>query len=230
MKILLIEDEKKVASFIHQGLSESEYEVEVAHDGDTGLEKATGQDYDMFIIDWLLPGISGVEICRRIRQEKPHVPILMLTAKDTISDKVEGLESGADDYLTKPFAFEELKARIKALLRRKELGGAVEQILTIDDLEVDVISRKVFRGGKEILLSNREFDMLVYFLKNKNKIITRKDLAKAVWNIDFNTGTNFVEVYINYLRKKLDTGSGKPLILTIRGAGYIMREEGDENN
>ena len=230
MKILLIEDEKKVANFIQQGLSETGFEIDVASDGEIGLQMIHTNAYDVIILDWLLPGKSGIEVCREIRKLDASLPVLMLTAKDTIDDKVVGLESGADDYLTKPFAFEELIARIRALYRRKQITLVDDKDLVIEDLRVNPITRKVYRGGEEIFLSTKEFELLLYFLRHKNRIITRKMLAEAVWKIDFDTGTNFVEVYINYLRKKLDTGSRKPLILTIRGAGYIMKEESGENN
>lgn len=222
MRLLLIEDDKKVASFIVKGLTESGYAVDVSHDGKKGLDMASENSYDLVILDWMLPGMDGLKICSRIREFSKDIPILFLTAKETALDKVAGLDAGADDYLTKPFSFIELLARIRALLRR---GSRAVDKLAIDDLELNVAERKVQRGGRTIELSNKEFAILEYLLRNKNRLINRATLTEHVWNIDFDRGTNLVDVYINYLRKKLDTGSRKPLIHTVRGAGYILKEE-----
>ncbi len=230
MKILVIEDERKVANFIRQGLSESGHSVEVAVDGESGLKLAREKMFDIIILDWLLPGMPGITVCRKIREFDSQIPILMLTARGTTEDKITGLDSGADDYLTKPFAFEELKARIRALSRRAPFSRKESSILTFRDIWVDLLTRRVFRGEREIFLSNKEYELLVYFLKHQNQVITRKQLAKDVWKIDFETGTNFVEVYITYLRKKLGSSKQKPLILTLRGAGYMIKGDPGEND
>lgn len=222
MRLLLVEDDKKVASFIVKGLTESGYAVDVRYDGRSGLEAAEMESYDLIILDWMLPVMDGIMVCQKIREFSKDIPILFLTAKETTLDKVTGLDAGADDYLTKPFSFIELLARIRALMRR---GTRALDRLTIDDLEVNVTERKVLRGGKPIELSNKEFAILEYLLRNKNRLINRAALTEHVWNIDFDRGTNLIDVYINYIRKKLDVGSRKPLIHTVRGAGYILKEE-----
>lgn len=222
MRLLLIEDDKKVAAFIVKGLTESGYSIEVRHDGRSGLKTAEEESYDLIILDWMLPGIDGITVCKKIREFSKDIPILFLTAKETPSDKVQGLDAGADDFLSKPFAFMELLARIRALLRR---GTRTVDKLVVDDLEIHVNERRVVRGGKPIELSNKEFAILEYMVRNKNRLINRASLTEHVWNIDFDRGTNLIDVYINYLRKKLDVGSRKPLIHTVRGAGYILKEE-----
>lgn len=221
MRILLIEDDRKVASFIQRGLSEAGYAVDVVHDGRSGQTQAEVENYDLLIVDWMLPNKDGVSVCRDLRSRGYHVPILILTARETIHDRVTGLDAGADDYLTKPFAFNELLARIRALLRR---GTRALDIFTVDDLEMNLSERRVTRGGQWIELSNREFSILEYLLRNKNRLVTRTSLTEHVWDIHFDRGTNIVDVYINYLRKKIDTGTRKPLIHTLRGAGYILKE------
>ncbi len=225
MRLLLIEDDKKVAAFIVKGLTESGYVVDVRHDGRSGLEATQEESYDLIILDWMLPGIDGITVCKKIREFSKNIPILFLTAKETPSDKVKGLDAGADDFLSKPFAFMELLARIRALLRR---GTRTLDKLFIDDLEINVNERKVVRGGKTIELSNKEFAILEYMVRNKNRLINRATLTEHVWNIDFDRGTNLIDVYINYLRKKLDVGSRKQLIHTVRGAGYVLKEETHE--
>jgi two-component system copper resistance phosphate regulon response regulator CusR len=221
MRLLVIEDDKKVASFIVKGLTESGYAVDVKHDGRSGLEAATVEPYDLIIIDWMLPEIDGIAVCKGIRKKSEQIPILFLTAKETVLDKVTGLDAGADDYLTKPFSFMELLARIRTLLRR---GTRTVEQLAIGDLEMIVAERKVFRGGRLVELSNKEFAILEYLLRNKNRLVTRATLTEHVWNINFDRGTNLIDVYINYLRRKLDVGDRKPLIHTVRGAGYILKE------
>lgn len=221
MRLLLIEDDKKVASFISKGLSENGFVVEVRYDGRSGLEAFELDPYDLVIVDWMLPEMDGVAVCRAIRERSAHVPILFLTVKDRVEDKVTGFDAGADDYVTKPFSFLELLARIRALLRRRY--APVEK-LVVDDLEMRVAERIVQRGGEEIELSNKEFAILEYFLRNPSRLITRAALADHVWNIDFDRGSNVIDVYINYLRNKLKCGSGKPLIHTVRGAGYILKD------
>lgn len=222
MRLLLIEDDKKVAAFIVKGLTESGYAVDVRYDGRSGLETAEEESYDLVILDWMLPGIDGITVCKKIREFSKDIPILFLTAKETPSDKVQGLDAGADDFLSKPFSFMELLARIRALLRR---GTRTVDKLVVDDLEINVNERKVLRGGKPIDLSNKEFAILEYMVRNKNRLINRATLTEHVWNIDFDRGTNLIDVYINYLRKKLDVGSRKQLIHTVRGAGYILKDE-----
>ena len=222
MRLLLIEDDKKVAAFIVKGLTESGYAVDVRYDGRSGLETAEEESYDLVILDWMLPGIDGITVCKKIREFSKDIPILFLTAKETSSDKVQGLDAGADDFLSKPFSFMELLARIRALLRR---GTRTVDKLVVDDLEINVNERKVLRGGKPIDLSNKEFAILEYMVRNKNRLINRATLTEHVWNIDFDRGTNLIDVYINYLRKKLDVGSRKQLIHTVRGAGYILKDE-----
>lgn len=222
MRLLLIEDDKKVAAFIVKGLTESGYAVDVRYDGRSGLETAEEESYDLVILDWMLPGIDGITVCKKIREFSKDIPILFLTAKETPSDKVQGLDAGADDFLSKPFSFMELLARIRALLRR---GTRTVDKLVVDDLEINVNERKVLRGGIPIDLSNKEFAILEYMVRNKNRLINRATLTEHVWNIDFDRGTNLIDVYINYLRKKLDVGSRKQLIHTVRGAGYILKDE-----
>lgn len=222
MRLLLVEDDKKVASFIVKGLTESGYAVDVRYDGRSALERAEEEPYDLIILDWMLPVMDGITVCKKIREFSKDVPILFLTAKETAFDKVAGLDAGADDYLSKPFSFMELLARIRALLRR---GSRTADKLSVDDLEINVAERKVLRGGKQIDLSNKEFAILEYLVRNKNRLINRATLTEHVWNIDFDRGTNLIDVYINYIRKKLDIGSRKQLIHTVRGAGYILKEE-----
>lgn len=221
MRLLLVEDDSKVASFLAKGLSENGYAVEVRPDGQSGLEVFETDSFDLVIVDWMLPEMDGVTVCKEIRKRSSRVPILFLTVKDAVADKVTGFDAGADDYVTKPFSFLELLARIRALLRR---GNATIEEFQVDDLEVNVSERRVRRGGESIDLSNKEFSILEYFLRHKNRLITRAVLIDHVWNINFDRGSNVVDVYINYLRKKLDCGSRRPLIHTVRGAGYILKD------
>ncbi len=223
MKILLIEDEKKVASFIKKGLEEEYYTVDVAYDGKEGLRLAFGEDYDLMIMDVMLPIKDGFTILKEIRAEKISTPVLMLTAKDTIENKVEGLDSGADDYLTKPFAFEELLARIRALLRRNENSKSVE--LKAADLTLDTQSHKVIRSGVEITLTPKEYSILEYLLRHKNHVVSRTLLSEHVYDYHFDSDTNVIDVYINKLRNKIDRQFDNPLLHTIRGVGYILKEK-----
>jgi two-component system copper resistance phosphate regulon response regulator CusR len=224
MNILLIEDEPKVAAFIKKGLEEQLNNVSVAYDGSVGCKMALENDYDLIILDVVLPHINGMEVCKLVRQLKKEVPILMLSALDTVNDKVQGLENGADDYLTKPFHFEELLARIKALNRRKDLvlPGTIYQV---SDLEMDCYKKTVSRKGKIILLSAKEFTLLEVLMANKNRVLSRIYIAEAVWGISFNRGTNLIDVYINYLRSKVDKGYEKQLIHTVIGMGYIIKDQ-----
>jgi heavy metal response regulator len=223
MRVLLVEDERKIASFIKRGLKEERYIVDVAHEGDNGLYLAEINPYDLIILDVMLPGKDGMAVCKELRKNKIDAPILMLTAKDRITDKVQGLNSGADDYLTKPFSFVEFLARVRALLRRKKTDKAT--ILKIADLEIDQLTHKVKRKDKEIQLSSKEYALLEYFMLNANQIITRTMISEHVWNENFDSFTNVIDVYVNYLRKKIDKGFKKQLIHTIRGAGYILTQK-----
>jgi two-component system copper resistance phosphate regulon response regulator CusR len=223
MNILLIEDEPKVAAFIKKGLEEQLNHVTMAYDGNMGAKIALEQDFDLIILDVVLPYISGLEVCKQIRKLKKEVPILMLSALGTVNDKVEGLENGADDYLVKPFHFKELLARIRALDRRRSmvLPGTVYKVA---DLEMDVFRKTVTRNGEVILLTVKEFTLLEVLMCNKNRVLSRVYIAEAVWGINFNRGTNLIDVYINYLRSKIDKGYPKQLIHTIIGMGYLIKE------
>jgi len=223
MRILIVEDEKKVADFIKRGLKEEGYSVDVAYDGEEGYFQATSNEYDAIILDLMLPKMDGITLCKRLRTERISTPILMLTAKDSVKDKVTGLDAGANDYLTKPFAFEELLARVRALLRKSET--AVPTKLQIGDLILDLLTHKVSRAGKEIALTNKEYALLEYLMRNTGSIVTRTMISEHVWDINFDTFSNVIDVYVNYLRKKIDKGHKKKLIHTIRGRGYIIKEQ-----
>jgi two-component system copper resistance phosphate regulon response regulator CusR len=224
MNILLAEDEPKVADFIRKGLKEQSFHVEVVYDGLFGEKMALENEYDLAILDVILPGISGLELCRRIRRFKPDMPILLLTALATTRDKVAGFESGADDYLVKPFHFDELLARVKALARRKLLSPP-GIIYHLGDLEVDAYKKTARRAGKEIVLTAKEFSLLELLIVNKNRVLSRTFIAETVWGIDYDRGTNLIDVYINYLRSKIDKGFGSSLIHTVIGMGYVLKEE-----
>jgi len=223
MRILVVEDEKKVARFIQQGLEEEHYSVDVAHDGERGAVMAETQVYDLLILDVMLPIINGLEITRRLRDSKLTTPILMLTAKTATEDKVAGLDSGADDYLTKPFAFAELLARVRSLLRRGSLEKST--LLTCADLELDTITHKARRSGKQIDLTAKEYALLEYFLRNKDRVLSRTIISEHIWDYNFDTGTNLIDVYVNHLRNKIDSTFDKRLIHTVRGVGYVLRED-----
>jgi heavy metal response regulator len=222
MHILVVEDEKKVASFIQRGLEAEHYSVDVAFDGDTGLTQLFDGEYDLAIFDVMLPKRDGLAMVQEVRKRGMHLPILLLTARDTLADKVAGLDQGADDYLTKPFAFEELLARVRALLRR----GASTQpaLLILADLSLDPVSRQVTRAGKKVDLTAKEFALLEFFLRNPGRVLSRALIAQHVWGVDFDTFTNVIDVYVKYLRKKIDAEFEPKLIHTIRGAGYVLRE------
>ncbi|WMJ74936.1 response regulator transcription factor [Cytophagaceae bacterium ABcell3] len=222
MKILVVEDEPKVASFIKKGLEEELHEVEVAYDGFVGKEMALSNSFDLLILDINLPHMNGIDLCKTIRKENVKVPILMLTALGTTDNKVLGLESGADDYLVKPFEFRELVARVRALSRRSAQEDS--KVYKIADLEMDPSAKVVKRSGKQIDLTAKEFSLLEYLLKNKGKVISRVDIAEKVWDIKFDTGTNVIDVYINFLRKKIDKGFSPKLIHTLVGMGYVLKE------
>jgi DNA-binding response OmpR family regulator len=221
MKILVIEDESKVANFIRKGLEQSGYEVDVAADGEEGFDKFRAVDYDLVLLDLMLPKITGWELIPLLRKRKPTLPILAVTAKTEVEDRVQGLNLGCDDYLVKPFSFAELLARIQVQLRRGVALGTAE--LRVADLVLDPLKRKVPRAGKHIDLSNKEFALLEYLLRNKDEIVTRSMIIKNVWDSSFDSLTNVVDVYINYLRNKVDRDFDQQLIQTVRGVGYALR-------
>lgn len=223
MRILLVEDDKKVASFIHKGLEEEGYAVDVAADGEAGVLMGLDRLHDLIILDVMLPKKPGFQVLRELRQGSVATPVLLLTARDTVEDKVLGLDAGADDYLTKPFAFAELLARVRALLRRRAEARASK--LQIADLVLDPATRSVARGGEPITLTNREFALLEYFLRNPGRVLSRSMIADHVWDYNFDTGTNVIDVYVNYLRKKIDAGREPKLLHTVRGAGYVLKAE-----
>ncbi len=222
-RILIIEDEEGLAEFLELELKYEGYEVEVAYDGRQGLELATKQDYHVILLDLMLPGLNGIEVCRRLRMTK-DTPIIMLTARDSVMDRVVGLDSGADDYVVKPFAIEELLARIRVILRREEKKQAKPLVLTFKDLELDLESRMLKRGESFIELTNKEFELLSVFMKNANRVLTREILLDQVWGYDSVVETNVVDVYVRYLRNKLNAEDKEQYIQTVRGAGYVMRE------
>lgn len=220
MRILVIEDEKKIADFIKRGLQEEGYAVDVAGDGEAGYMMIHDNEYDVVVLDLLLPKMDGIALCKKIRKEKIDVPIIMLTAKTSVDDRVTGLDSGANDYLTKPFAFEELLARIRALLRK---GPYRLTKLQAADIELDLLTHKVTRAGKEITLTSKEYALLEFLMRNQNSLVTRTMIAEHVWDVNFDTYTNIIDVYINYLRNKIDHGFDQKVIHTVRGRGYILK-------
>jgi heavy metal response regulator len=220
MRILVIEDEKKVASFIKKGLEEEHYAVDTAYDGEIGLYMADVNEYDLIVLDLMIPKIDGLEVLKRIRSGKNNVPILILTAKDTVEDIVKGLDSGCDDYLTKPFNFMVFLARIRALLRREKIEK--EPLIKIGDLTLSPVTHKVTRSGSEIELTSKEYALLEYFIRNPDRVLTRTMISEHVWDYHFDSLTNVVDVYVNYLRKKIDKDFEPKLIHTIRGVGYIL--------
>ncbi|BDE86277.1 MULTISPECIES: response regulator transcription factor [Intestinimonas] len=223
-KILLIEDEEKLARMVELELRYEGYEVEKAFDGRTGLDRALSGEHELILLDIMLPALSGMEVLRRLRRES-QVPVIMLTARDTVVDKVSGLDSGADDYITKPFAIEELLARIRAALRKRPAAPADAPLLTCGSLVMDVERHTVEVDGRGVELTRREFDLLHYLLENKGKVISRESLLDNVWGFDFVGETNAVDVYIRFLRSKIDEQFGVKLIHTVRGVGYVIREE-----
>jgi DNA-binding response OmpR family regulator len=222
MKILVVEDEHKIANSIKKGLEQESFTVDVAYDGNVGYDYASSACYDLIILDLMMPGLNGLEICKKLRSEKNNTPILILTAKDQLQDKVNGLNSGADDYLTKPFAFEELLARVKALRRRPK--NIIESVFCIDDLTLDTNNFELSRAGKIIALSAKEYSLLEYLFRNQNKTLTKEQIISHVWDYDANILPNTVEVYMAYLRHKIDKAFPKssPLIHTVRGFGYKL--------
>lgn len=222
MRLLVVEDEIHLQNIVKKRLQKAGYSVDACGDGRDALDYLSATPYDAVILDIMLPGMSGTEVLKTIRRQGNHVPVLFLTARDGIEDRVEGLDCGADDYLVKPFAFEELLARIRVMLRRNT--GVSTDELVLADLRVDVGSHTVARGGRQIELSAKEFSMLEYLMRNRGRVLSREQIEQHVWDFDYEGGSNMVDVYIRYLRKKLDEGYGKKLIHTVRGAGYVMRE------
>ncbi|WP_113664078.1 response regulator transcription factor [Pedobacter nanyangensis] len=224
MNLLLVEDEPNVVSVVVRGLAAEGFKVSVAPDGHTGEKMALGNHFDLIILDIMLPGINGLELCKIIKKEKPNVPIIMLTALGSTENVVAGLDNGADDYLIKPFKFAELFARIRMLLRRYSGSVNPDQIISISDLQINLTAKNVKRGENEITLTATEYRLLEFLAKNKSKILSRIDILENVWDIDFNLGTNVVDVYVNYLRKKIDKNSDQKLIHTAVGLGYVLKE------
>ena len=223
MRILIVEDEKKVSSFIKKGMEEEYYTVDTAFDGKDGLKLASSEDYDLIIMDVMLPFMDGNAVTHELRKRNINIPILMLTVNDSIKDKVKGLDSGADDYLTKPFAFEELLARVRALLRRNEKSKSTK--ISAGDIVLDLESHRVLKNDKEIILTPKEYAILEYLIKNKNKVVSRTRLIEHTYDYHFDTETNIIDVYINKVRNKVFDNSDNPLIKTIRGIGYIIKDE-----
>lgn len=221
MRILLAEDEAKVASFLARGLEAEGHAVEVAADGETALSRLTGETFDLAILDVGLPRRDGLSVLGEIRRLQRRLPVLVLTARDSVADRVAGLDAGADDYLSKPFAFDELLARVRALLRRG--SAAAPSVLQIADLRLDPATREVTRAGRRIELTAREFALLEYFLRHPGRVLSRARIAENVWGTSYDTFTNVIDVYVNYLRKKVDAGFEPRLLHTVRGAGYVLR-------
>lgn len=224
ISILLVEDEKKIAETLKKGLEEQNYQVEIAGDGDTGRLLFDNQNYDLILLDINLPGMNGYELLQHIRGVNQQVPVLMLTALSSTEDKIEGFNSGADDYIVKPFDFAELVVRIRALIKRAQQAAPVGKSLRINDLVINLDSKEVSRAGKPIQLTAKEFQLLEYMIRNKNRVVSRADIALNVWDIDFDTGTNVIDVYVNFLRKKIDRDYEQKLIHTQVGMGYVLKE------
>lgn len=223
MRVLLVEDEPGIAQFVRQGLVEAGYAVDIAPDGRAGLDYALAAEYDIIVLDILLPEMDGLKLLPILRSQGIKIPVLLLTARDTVEDRVKGLDAGADDYLYKPFAFSELLARLRALLRRPPLQ--VDTILQVGDLQMDVANREVSRAGKIIDLSPREFTLLEYLMRHPRQVLTRDRITEHIWNFDFYGDSNVVDVYIGYLRRKIDRGFDPPLLHTVRGVGYRLSVE-----
>jgi two-component system, OmpR family, copper resistance phosphate regulon response regulator CusR len=224
MKILIVEDEPKVASFIKKGLEENNYEAEVAYDGLMAEKLVRSNQYDLFILDIIIPGINGLELCKRLKLINSNIPVLMLTALGTTDDKIIGFEAGASDYLVKPFEFRELLARVKVLLKRPDQTQKITNTLIVGDIELDLERKVVRRGNTNIDLTAKEFSLLEYFMRNSGRVLSRVDIAEKVWDIKFDFGTNVVDVYVNFLRKKIDKGFDKKMIHTRVGFGYVFGE------
>lgn len=221
-KILIIEDESNISDFVKMELEYEGYEAEISEDGKEGLMKALREDYDLIVLDLMLPGISGLEVCRRLKKEK-DIPVIMLSAKDSVMDKVAGLQIGADDYIAKPFAIEELIARIQVIFRRTE--KVKSNIIKFKDLSIQLESRTVMKNEEKINLTNKEYELLILLLNNKGKVVTRDNILNEVWGYDYDAGTNVVDVYVSYLRNKLDEKNKEAYIETVRAVGYIISEK-----
>ena len=221
-KILIIEDESNISDFVKMELEYEGYEAEISEDGKEGLIKALREDYDLIVLDLMLPGISGLEVCRRLKKEK-DIPVIMLSAKDSVMDKVAGLQIGADDYIAKPFAIEELIARIQVIFRRTE--KVKSNIIKFKDLSIQLESRTVMKNEEKINLTNKEYELLILLLNNKGKVVTRDNILNEVWGYDYDAGTNVVDVYVSYLRNKLDEKNKAAYIETVRAVGYIISEK-----
>src|SRR5436309_12638099 len=224
MRILVVEDDRKVASFIRKGLEEEGHAVEVAADGDEAVERAAdGSAWDLVVLDVMLPKRDGFSVLKALRADGMKAPVLMLTARDAVSDRVAGLDSGADDYLTKPFAFEELLARVRALLRRG--GDRASAVLRVGDLTLDPATREVRRGTRRVSLTAREYTLLEYFMRSAGRVLSRPMLAQHVWGLDFDSESNVVDVYVGYLRRRIEASGERKLLHTVRGAGYVLKDE-----
>ncbi|NUO08304.1 MAG: heavy metal response regulator transcription factor [Candidatus Brocadia sp.] len=223
MRILVVEDEKKLAAYIKKGLEENHFAADVSNDGEDGLFMLNTNEYDLVILDILLPGKNGLEIVREARKNGKKMPVILLTAKDAVEDKARGLDLGADDYLVKPFSFIELMARIRALLRRGKVNYQIQ--LTVADLMLDMAAHRLYRNGQPIDLTNKEFALLEFFMRNLNTVLTRTQIAEHVWDYNFDSLTNVIDVFVNRLRNKIDKDRVHKLIHTIKGVGYIMKDE-----
>jgi heavy metal response regulator len=226
MRVLVVEDERRIADFIRKGLSEQGYAVDVASDGEEALDWATAAEFDTIVLDIMLPVRDGIEVCRLLRKKGVRTPILMLTARDAVEDRVLGLDSGADDYLVKPFAFAELLARLRALSRREPT--ALSAVLRVGDLTLDTTTREARRKELPILLTNREYALLEYLMRHPNQVLTRTMIAEHVWNYDFDNATNVIDVHVRNLRRKIDEPYVNKLIQTVRGAGYRISDRGSQ--
>ncbi|MCU0355343.1 MAG: response regulator transcription factor [Cytophagales bacterium] len=224
-RVLIVEDEEKVAQFIKKGLETQPFAADIALDGQEGKDRIDRQAYDLAILDVNLPLVDGLELCAYVRQKQPQMPVLMLTALGTTADKLAGFDAGADDYLVKPFDFMELLARVRALLKRSQRQADDAEVLRVADLELNLQSKEARRGGAEIKLTAREYTLLEYLMRNQGRVVSRVDIAENVWDIGFDTGTNYVDVYINYLRTKIDKNAPVKLIHTVVGLGYMMKEK-----
>lgn len=224
MKILVVEDEPKVAAFIKKGLEENHFEADIAYDGKTAEKLISQYIYDLYIIDIIIPFVNGLDLCRNIKQNNPNVPVIMLTALGTTDDKLLGFDAGANDYIVKPFEFRELLARVRVLLKNAGTTHDTINRITVADLELDLDKKVVRRGGQTIELTAKEFSLLEYFMRNTGRVLSRNDIAEKVWETSFDFGTNVVDVYVNFLRRKVDRGFEKKLIHTRIGLGYIFQE------
>jgi DNA-binding response OmpR family regulator len=226
MRLLVVEDEKKLAGFIRRALMEDGHAVDLSYDGEDGAGLALGEEYDAIILDLQLPGRDGISILRELRRMKKTTAVIVLTARDTLKDRIRGLDEGADDYIVKPFALEELRARVRAILRRGK--GTAGSILEYSDLVMNLLDRNVTRAGRAITLTQKEFAFLEFFLRNPERVLTRTSIAEHVWDQDFDSESNVVDVFVNVLRKKLEAGKERRLIHTVRGAGYVLKEAASE--